>query len=76
MSVEVKIGITDSPRELTITSDLTSEKAYAAVEAALGGSQQLLSLVDEKGARYIVPVTKIAYVEVGASENRKVGFGS
>ncbi|MBD0860790.1 DUF3107 domain-containing protein [Gordonia sp. zg691] len=76
MAVEVKIGITDSPRELTIASTLTSDKAFAEVEAALGGKQQLLSLVDEKGARYLVPVTKIAYVEVGASENRRVGFGS
>lgn len=76
MAVEVKIGITDSPRELTIASTLTSDKAYEQVEAALGGSEQLLSLVDERGARYLIPVTKIAYVEVGAAENRRVGFGS
>ena len=76
MSVEVKIGITDSPRELTIASTLTSDKAFAEVEAALGGKQQLLSLVDDKGARYLIPVTKIAYVEVGSSETRRVGFGS
>lgn len=44
MAVEVKIGITDSPRELTIATSLTSDKAYAEVEAALGGKQQLLAL--------------------------------
>ncbi|MCH5645058.1 MULTISPECIES: DUF3107 domain-containing protein [unclassified Gordonia (in: high G+C Gram-positive bacteria)] len=76
MAVEVKIGITDSPRELTVLSALTSDKAYAAVEAALGGKEQLLSLTDEKGARFLIPVTKIAYIEVGAAENRRVGFGS
>ncbi|MDL9947879.1 MULTISPECIES: DUF3107 domain-containing protein [unclassified Gordonia (in: high G+C Gram-positive bacteria)] len=76
MAVEVKIGISDSSRELSIQTALTSDKAYAEVEAALSGKEQLLSLVDEKGARFLVPVTKIAYVEVGSTENRKVGFGA
>ncbi|MEP9394144.1 MULTISPECIES: DUF3107 domain-containing protein [Gordonia] len=76
MTIEVKIGITDSPRELAIQSPLDSDKALAAVEAALTGKEQLLTLTDDRGARYLVPVTKIAYVEVGAAENRRVGFGS
>ncbi|MAU84738.1 DUF3107 domain-containing protein [Gordonia sp. Z-3] len=74
MAVEVKIGITDSPRELSIQTTLTSDKAYSEVEAALSGSGQLLALTDDKGARFLVPVTKIAYVEVGSTENRRVGF--
>ena len=76
MTVEVKIGITDSPRELSIQSTLSSDKAFEAVESALGGSSAMLSLVDDRGSRYLIPVTKIAYVEVGSSENRRVGFGS
>ena len=74
MAVEVKIGITDSPRELSIQTTLTSDKAYSEVEAALSDSGQLLALTDDKGARFLVPVTKIAYVEVGSTENRRVGF--
>ncbi|MFT4042321.1 MAG: DUF3107 domain-containing protein [Gordonia sp. (in: high G+C Gram-positive bacteria)] len=76
MTVEVKIGITDSPRELSVQSPLTSEKALAAVESALGGTESLLTLVDEKGSSFLIPVAKIAYVEVGAGETRRVGFGS
>lgn len=76
MTIEVKIGITDSPRELTIASPLESDKALETVQSALSGKEQLLSLTDERGSRYLIPVTKIAYVEVGASENRRVGFGS
>lgn len=76
MSVEVKIGITDSPRELTIQSADSSDDVYSSIEAALGGEQALLSLSDEKGARFVIPVTKIAYVEVGKSEARRVGFGA
>ena len=76
MSVEVKIGITDSPRELSIQSTLSGDKALAAVESALSGKESLLSLTDDKGSRFLIPVTKIAYVEVGSSETRRVGFGS
>ncbi|AFA74388.1 hypothetical protein GPOL_c33760 [Gordonia polyisoprenivorans VH2] len=76
MTIEVKIGITDSPRELSIQSPLESDKAFAAVEAVLTGKEPLLSLTDDRGARYLVPAAKIAYVEVGAAENRRVGFGS
>ncbi|KNA91662.1 DUF3107 domain-containing protein [Gordonia sp. w5E2] len=76
MSVEVKIGITDSPRELSIQSTLSGDKALAAVESALAGKEALLTLTDDKGSRFLIPVTKIAYVEVGSSETRRVGFGS
>lgn len=75
MAVEVKIGIADSPRELSIQSELTSDKVYETVEAALNGESSTLTLSDDKGARYLVPVAKISYVEVGSSGNRKVGFG-
>lgn len=76
MTIEVKIGIADSPREVAIASPLDADEALAAVEAALSGKQEVLSLVDDRGARFLVPVTKIAYVEVGAPESRRVGFGS
>ncbi|MFT4127705.1 MAG: DUF3107 domain-containing protein [Gordonia sp. (in: high G+C Gram-positive bacteria)] len=76
MTVEVKIGITDSPRELSIASPLSSEQALATIEGALGGDEKLLTLEDDRGSRFLVPVTRIAYIEVSASENRRVGFGS
>lgn len=76
MTVDVKIGITDSPRELVVSTDQSSDEAHTAVEAALSGKEQLLRLTDEKGARYLIPVTKIAYVEVGSSERPRVGFGA
>ena len=34
----------------------------------------MLTLVDEKGRQVIVPVAKIAYVEIDESAPRKVGF--
>ncbi|MCA1703659.1 MAG: DUF3107 domain-containing protein, partial [Actinobacteria bacterium] len=34
----------------------------------------LLSLADDKGRRYLVPAAKVAYVEIGPSDGRRVGF--
>ena len=34
----------------------------------------MLSLVDDKGRRVIVPVDKLAYVEIAESRTRTVGF--
>lgn len=76
MTVEVKIGITDSPRELAIQSTLSSDKVLAAVEAALGGKETLLTLTDDRGSQYLIPAARVAYVEIGSSDNRRVGFGS
>ena len=34
-----------------------------------------LALTDEKGRRFLVQTAKIAYVEIGAADVRRVGFG-
>ena len=73
--MEVKIGITDSPRELVFTSSLTPSEVEALVSAALSKDSDVLSLTDEKGRRFLVGSTKIAYVEIGAADSRRVGFG-
>ncbi|MEO6794315.1 MAG: DUF3107 domain-containing protein [Mycobacterium sp.] len=76
--MEVKIGVTDSARELVITSAQTPEEVEKLVSAALGKGAEnsaLLSLTDQKGRRYLVPAAKIAYVEIGIADSRRVGFG-
>lgn len=74
--MEVKIGIQQVARELVLESAQTPDEIDAAVAAALGSPEGLLSLVDEKGRRVIVPAAKIAYVEIAENETRRVGFGS
>lgn len=74
-TVEVKIGITDSPRELVLSSAQTPSDVEALVNAALADGAGLLSLSDEKGRRFLIQTAKIAYVEIGAADGRRVGFG-
>lgn len=73
--MEVKIGVQHTSRELTLESDQTPEDVADAVATALE-SGGLLSLTDDKGRRVIVPVEKLAYVEIGPASVRRVGFGT
>jgi len=72
--VEVKIGVAESPRELILTSGQTPDEVEALVTEALKNNQALLTLVDEKGRRYVVPSAKVAYVEIAPADTRRVGF--
>ncbi|MDA3626211.1 DUF3107 domain-containing protein [Saccharopolyspora sp. WRP15-2] len=73
--MEVKIGVVDSPRELTVASGQSPEEVESLVADALKNADGVLALTDEKGRRVIVPSTKVAYVEIGPAELPRVGFG-
>jgi Protein of unknown function (DUF3107) len=74
VGVEVKIGISDSPRELVFRSSQSQAEVEKLVSAALVADTDVLSLTDDKGRKFLVPTTKIAYVEIGAADVRRVGF--
>ncbi len=74
MVVDIKIGIMNSPREIAFESAQTADQIEQAVSEALTAKATHLSLQDEKGRRFIVPVASLAYVEVGAEESRRIGF--
>jgi hypothetical protein len=73
--VEVKIGVQHAPRELGLESAQTPDEVEQAISKAQADGG-LLTLVDDKGRRVIVPVDKLAYVEIGESSTRRVGFGT
>jgi 3-hydroxyacyl-CoA dehydrogenase len=72
--VEVKIGVQYAARELVLESVQTPAEVEKAVTEALSDEDGVLNLVDEKGRRVIVPVSKVAYVEIAEAVTRKVGF--
>jgi hypothetical protein len=74
--VDVRIGVTQAPRELTVeVDDAEHDDLVARVEAALSGAVDTLRVTDRRGRLVIVPAAKIAYVEVGSAEGRRIGFG-
>lgn len=75
--MDVRIGVTQSPREIELEMSDEAETVAKAVEAAVAAGDKLLWLTDRKGRRIGIPAAKIAYVEIGTpSEERKVGFGA
>jgi hypothetical protein len=73
--VEVKIGVQYAPRELVVESSQSPAEVEKIVTEAIA-SEGTLSLTDEKGRRIIVPVSKVAYVEIAEASSRTVGFVS
>ena len=74
--MEVRIGVQHAARELVIESAQTAEAVLEAVTAAVTGTAPVLALTDDRGRQVVVPAEKVAYVEIGEPEIRKVGFGS
>jgi hypothetical protein len=74
--VEVKIGVQFAARELVIESAQSPDEVAKAVADALKADLGILSLVDDKGRRVLVPADKLAYVEIAEAESRRVGFAS
>jgi hypothetical protein len=73
--VEVKIGISESPRELVLNTAQTPAEVEEQVRAALEKGAPVLDLTDERGRKVLVQTSKISYVEIGVGDARRVGFG-
>ncbi len=73
--MEVKIGVQHAAREVVLESAQSSEDVTALVTAAVAAGS-LLTLADEKGRTVLVPGDRIAYVEIGATERSRIGFGA
>ncbi|MGN6404003.1 MULTISPECIES: DUF3107 domain-containing protein [Sinomonas] len=73
--MEIKIGIQNVGREIVLESSQDADAVAQLVAEAIAGQKEL-RLQDEKGRQVIVPAGVIGYVELGAQEQRRVGFGA
>ncbi len=73
--MEVKIGVQNVAREITIETDASAEDVARAVADAIekGG---LLTLPGERGRQVLVPAGVLGYVQIGEEEKRGVGFAN
>jgi hypothetical protein len=72
--VDIRIGIANSPRELNFESSQSPAEIEKIVADALSTNGTHVSLSDNKGKLYVVPVAALTYVEIGSEESRRVGF--
>ncbi|MQA05142.1 MAG: DUF3107 family protein [Streptosporangiales bacterium] len=74
--MEVKIGVQYAARELVIEYAGSADDVQSAVSDALGATDGLLVLEDNRGRRVVVPAARLAYVDIGEQTERRVGFGA
>lgn len=77
--MEIRIGVIQTAKELVVEmADATDRDAVKAeIETVLKDEERTLWLTDKKGRSIAVPVKKVAYIDLGADdEKRRVGFGS
>lgn len=72
--MEIKLGILQVAREITLESTETPEEVSSRLASALE-SKGIFELADEKGRKVLVPAERIGYVELGSPNARPVGFG-
>lgn len=71
--MEIRIGVQNSNREVVLESNQSAADIRKLVDSAISKPEALV-LEDEKGRTVIVPAGVIAYVDIAASDVRKVGF--
>src|SRR5687767_2072762 len=76
-TVEVKVGIQHVSREIVVesTESATDVEKELLSSMAIGGDG-VFTLSDERGRKVLIPVSKIAYVDLGEENARHVGFGA
>jgi hypothetical protein len=76
--VDVRIGVQQTARELSLELADTTDRAALKAEIAkqIAEPAGVLWITDAKGREVCVPAAKVAYVELGANEaERRIGFG-
>jgi len=74
-TLEIKVGVQYSPREITIEVEQDADEIEAALTEATSKGATLM-LTDVKGRRVLLPADKITYIEMGEVDKGRVGFGA
>lgn len=74
--MEIRIGVRNVAREVTLESSQTPEQVRSTIAEALSSGAPLIELVDDKGATVLVATASLGYVEIGSPEKSRVGFGT
>ncbi len=72
--MQVRIGIRESARELAFESNQTAAEIEQQFANSIANGGSVLKLSDAKGVVFLVAANSVAYLEIGASSERRVGF--
>ncbi len=72
--MDIRIGIANSPRELSFETSQPAAEVEKTVADALASDAKHFTLTDEAGKVYIIATAALSYIEVGTEKARRVGF--
>ena len=73
--MDIKVGIQHVTREVVLDSTDTAKDVEKAFADALS-DDGFLRLTDAHGRSVLIPASKIAYIDLGEENARRVGFGA
>ena len=73
--MEVRIGISEVAREVTLRTETSADDLVERLGTAVA-ENSLFEVMDAQGRRVVVPASKVAYLDLGSSDVRAVGFGA
>ncbi len=73
--MEIKVGIQHVNREVVVESTQSAAEVEKAFADAVG-SDGVFSVIDQNGRHVLIPAAKVAYLDLGEENARRVGFGS
>ncbi|RKS71839.1 uncharacterized protein DUF3107 [Actinomadura pelletieri DSM 43383] len=73
--MQVRIGVQNIARELTVDTRQSADEVQAALADALAQPHGVLVLHDRRSGRVVVPADQVGYLEISEDEQRSVGFG-
>jgi hypothetical protein len=73
--LEITIGVTDNPKEITLQVDEGAQALADRVDEALKGGGATLWFTDQKGKMVGIPTARLAFIEMDpTTHTRSVGF--
>ena len=73
--MDIKVGIQHVSREVVVDSGETASDVEKAFRDALA-NDTVLRLTDTHGRHVLIPADKVAYIDLGEENARRVGFGT
>ena len=73
--MDIKVGIQHVTREVVVDSTDSAKDVEKAYSDALS-DDGFLRLTDTHGRSVLIPASKIAYIDLGEENARRVGFGT
>lgn len=72
--MEIKIGVQNIGRELSVETDQSADEIESALNEALAANKPLV-INAQKGRRVVLVASQIGYLDFGPEHQRAVGFG-